>query len=256
MDKKKINSNSKDSLHKKLCDELNKQDYNFYSLPQLNDKFIKDLNIDDVICYSDINNTTLEKLMKNKKLGVCLISSCDSYSYVPKHVINMPNEIFGIDISQKLIGSFTDDYINDFLINKDNFGELNLEDDLIVFGRKITVNDIPKLKIGNLEIKIYQDVSEWFVKFIENYLNDTDFQQEFNVTESINMYDVYQMIESYGFDEINFSYFIDEGGASFNNLPIKNIGYEIDNQFGITTKYMMNDDDWFNYNYLHFYTKL
>lgn len=253
--KSKINDISKESLYKKLCDELNKQDFNFCDLQQLNDKKIEDLNLSEAIRFSDLDKTTLEKLINNQNLGVCLISNCDTYSYLPNNVLNMPSEIFGVDISNCSINSFKDDYINDFFLNKNNFGELNPEDDLILFGRKLTINDIPNLNLGHLEVKIYQDITDWFVKFIDIYMNDNDFQNEFEEDRVINMYDVYQMIEAHGLDEISFSYFIDEGGASFYNFPSKNIGYEIDNEFGITTKYLMNDDDWFNYNYIYFYLK-
>ena len=68
-------------LYQKFSDKLNKQHFLNNSAIQLNGRDIPVSTGE--ICYSDLNKKTIDLLLKNKNLRICLQSNTNCYAYGP-----------------------------------------------------------------------------------------------------------------------------------------------------------------------------
>jgi hypothetical protein len=193
------------------------------------------------------NQKTIDLLLKNKNLRICCESKTSSYSYVPNKTNN--KEVY--PIPEKHISEIEiKEYLNG---DPKGFGELSYP---ITFGRKIIPEDIPNLEIGYMNISVFQDVTDWFIRIvneldIKHLLDEIDYQEE-TLDTPVCMHELNFFMSNCMeyFDGHN----IGDGGIGADDAI--NIGYTIDCDFGITSDDMMTDDmDWRSESRLFFYNK-
>jgi len=231
-------------LYQKFSDKLNKQHFLNNSVIQLNERDIPDSTGE--ICYSDLNKKTIDLLLKNKNLRICLESNTSSYSYLTD--------------SRTLGSSIPEEYISETEIKRyldeegRGFGELW---PVLTFGRKILPEDIHNLKRGHMDISVFQDVTDWFVRLIDEL--DQSFIEELKeelyepLDAPVNMATLDKFMSNIGMKAF-VGHHIGDGGIGADDAI--NIGYTIDSDFGITSDDMMTDDmNWRSNSDLFFYNK-
>ncbi len=242
--KESINNKTENKLlYQKFSDKLNKQHFLNNSRIQLNEKNIPTSTGE--ICYSDLNQKTIELLLKNKNLRICLESNTSSYSYVT-------DSLHGTAIPKEYIGEIA---IKKYLNEKDDgFGELR---NPITFGRKILPEDIHNLKRGHMDISVFQDVTDWFIRLIDE-LNQSFIEQlkeelDEPLDAPVCMATLNEFMSNMDMEAF-VGHHIGDGGLNCDTAT--QIGYTIDTDFGITSDDMMTDDmDWRMGGGLFFYNK-
>jgi len=241
-------------LYQKFSDKLNKQHFltEYY---RKNDNKIP--NSTGVICYSDLRQKTIDLLIKNKNLRICLESMTNSYSYVPittTTAFDIEFDAFSTPIPEE--------YICEIAIKKalsDEYGSFGELSNPITFGRKITPEDILNLQKTSMFISVFQDVTGWFIGLINEFDKDDietlkEILDDYSIpwNSPINMNILYENFSDKGDLEC---YHIDVGGLQPNS-GVEFIGYTIDSDIGITSEEMMIDNmNWRSNSDLFFYNK-
>lgn len=237
-------------IKQKFCDKINSNDriINFGEFPQLDKKFTNQLGA--ILSYSDIKKDTLDKLKNDDNLRICCMSECTVNAYI---ISGKPTSGNTLSISD--VTNFVN---NDDTPLSEEITCWNYDgDDLILLGRNIKTEDIPNLRLETIDIKLYQDVTELFKEITEIFLEEWN-EEDKNLLKDSDEKSVYYLLENY-FPEIKdeIPYFIDEGGINGQ----KAIGHTLTSVFhknnpvelAITSRNLMNDDDWYDYNYFQFY---
>lgn len=237
-------------IKQKFCDKINSNNriINFGEFPQLDKKFSNQLG--DILSYSDINKDTLDKLKNDDNLRICCMSACTVNAYI---ISGKPTSGNTLSISD--ITNFVN---NDDTPLSEEISCWNDEsDDLILLGRKIKKEDISNLRLETVNIKLYQDVTELFKEITEIFLEEW-IEEDKNLLKDNDSKSVWYLFGNY-FEEIKDEnpYFIDEGGI----YGQKAIGHTLTSFFhknnpvelAITSRNLMNDDDWYNNNYFQLY---
>jgi len=223
---------------KALVDKLNslRFSYNWGSTPmrELSRNEIKGLNLGSKVRFSDFNEKTLSKLVSGE-VSAILELECSSYAYVP-------NSSFR---------PLTNDDIDEFITGDGSLGEMD-ELPIAKFGRKIRSEDIKELGIGHLEITIYQNVTKFIIKVIETWMNDKQWRESHAeecgddscLSIHTSVWGPSWVTHEVFDDELGASCHIDEGGIEEGLHGVMSLGYTIDHEFGVTTHYNMNDDEW------------
>ena len=243
--KESINNKTENKLlYQKFCDKLNKQHFLNNSAIQLNERDIPDSTGE--ICYSDLNKKTIDLLLKNKNLRICLESNTSSYSYLTD--------------SPTLGSSIPEEYISETEIKKyldeegGGFGELW---PVLTFGRKILPEDIHNLKRGHMDITVFQDVTDWFVRLIDeleqSFIEELKEELYDSLDAPVCMATLNEFMSNMGMEAF-VGHHIGDGGLNCDTAT--QIGYTIDTDFGITSDDMMTDDmDWRAGSSLYFFNK-
>ena len=245
------NNEPVDSLYKKFCEKINNHEdaYELKESSTLDSDFTDRLG--SILSYSDINKETLSKLKNDQKLRICCLTQCDVLAYTVRNHEDNNN-----------LSALND--IRDYVNSED--GELsgiecwngpNL--DYIVFGRKIEIEDVKNLRLEPINIKLYQDVTELFIKITNSFLKKENEDWYSELLSEGDKKSVYYLNQNYLPDLVgDIAYFIDYGGFE----EEKNIGHIINDDFSdenrpielaITSGELMNDYDWFDDNYFQFY---
>ena len=214
------------------------------SVIQLNERDIPDSTGE--ICYSDLNKNTIDFLLKNKNLRICLESNTSSYSYLTD--------------SPTLGSSIPEGYISETGIKRyldeegGGFGELW---PVLTFGRKILPEDIHNLKRGHMDITVFQDVTDWFVRLIDeleqSFIEELKEELYDSLDVPVCMATLNEFMSNMGMEAF-VGHHIGDGGLNCDTAT--QIGYTIDTDFGITSDDMMTDDmDWRAGSSLYFFNK-
>ena len=231
-------------LYQKFSDKLNKQHFLNNSVIQLNERDIPDSTGE--ICYSDLNKKTIDLLLKNKNLRICLESNTSSYSYLTD--------------SPTLGSSIPEEYTSETEIKKyldeegGGFGELW---PVLTFGRKILPEDIHNLKRGHMDITVFQDVTDWFVRLIDeleqSFIEELKEELNDSLDAPVCMATLNEFMSNMGMEAF-VGHHIGAGGLNCDTAT--HIGYTIDGDFGITNQEMMTRDmTWRLDSDLFFYNK-
>jgi len=248
-------------LYQKFSDKLNKQHFLNNSVIQLNERDIPDSTGE--ICYSDLNKKTIDLLLKNKNLRICLQSNTNCYAYGPTPgVKNYMATEFG-----EFSNPIPEEYISEIEIKKalsDEYGSFGELYNPITFGRKIIPEDIPNLQKLGMYISVFQDVTDWFVRLIDELEQSfIEFLKEALEEDFGSLDDVWhtpvcmQRSNEFMRDHPIKAYVghhIGNGGLNCDTAT--QIGYTIDTDFGITSDDMMTDHmDWRAGSSLYFFNK-
>ena len=241
------------SLYKKFCEKINSYEYDdeFKGTSPLDSDFTDRLG--SILSYSDINKETLSKLKNDKKLRICCLTQCNVLAYT----IGEPedNNLLTLNDIRNYISNE-----NGELLNIECWNGPNL--DYIVFGRKVEIEDVKNLRLENVNIKLYQEVTELFIEITNSFLKNENEDWYSELLDNGDWKSVFELKQYFLPDELieffDSRYAIDYGGLEYQ----KNIGHIINVSFSdenspievaITSRELMNDDHWFDDNYFQFY---